>query len=47
MYLVEWCYGLGSALRSKLCNADECVFWVEAAKSGGASMIVVSQVGVC
>lgn len=48
MHLVEWSYGLGSALRSKLCTSAEMLkFYVDLARANGAEMIVVTQVGAC
>lgn len=47
MYLVEWLFESGP-LNYKLCaNAAESVFWQGVARSNGASMIVVTPVGVC
>lgn len=48
MYLIEWCYGVGSELRIKLCTSEsELAFWSGLAVSSGAAMLVVTQVGMC
>lgn len=44
MFLVEWSYGLGSPTRSRLVETQaEVSFWSAIARSGGASMIVISE----
>lgn len=47
MYLVEWSYGLGSALREKVCDAETVRFWVDLARDNGATLIVVTLCGTC
>lgn len=47
MHLVEWLYESGP-IRSKLCTSEDLVrFWVDLARSQGAAMIIITQVGVC
>lgn len=48
MFIVEWCYGPGSPVRTKMCDSPVLVsFWHGFAVSSGATMIAVREVGTC